>query len=87
MTITVISGMPITSAVADTARGWFMAGLPPDQRHGRPYHDDEDHPAAHRIGLTDAQRAALVAIIEAAPLPPPEVIARLRGYLPPVTPD
>jgi hypothetical protein len=37
--------------------------------------------------MTDAQRAALVALIQAAPLPPPEVMTRLRGYLPPATPD
>jgi len=39
------------------------------------------------VGLTDAQRAALVELVQTAPLPPPEAMARLRGYLPPAAPD
>jgi hypothetical protein len=45
------------------------------------------HRRRHGVGLTDDQRARLTALIDSAPLPPPDVLTRLRGYLPPATPD
>jgi hypothetical protein len=41
----------------------------------------------HGVGLSAADRATLTELIASAPLPPPHVLARLRGYLPPTVPD
>ena len=41
----------------------------------------------HGVGLSAADRATLTELIASAPLPPPDVLARLRGYLPPAPPD
>jgi hypothetical protein len=38
------------------------------------------------VGLSAADRATLTELIASAPLPPPDVLARLRGYLPPAAP-
>ena len=41
----------------------------------------------HGVGMSNTQRAVLTELIASAPLPPPDVLARLRGYLPPSVPD
>jgi hypothetical protein len=41
----------------------------------------------HGVGMSDADRATLTELISSAPLPSPDVLARLRGYLPPSVPD
>jgi len=62
--------------------------------HSSRHHHEDTHRAGtpsdgdgHRVGLTDAQRARLTDLIATAPLPPPETLHRLRGYLPPARPD
>jgi hypothetical protein len=61
--------------------------------HSSRHHHDSHRATApdtgdgHGVGLTDAQRARLTDLIASAPLPPPETLHRLRGYLPPAGPD
>jgi len=66
-------------------------GPTPTRRHHRRPAPDNDgrHEQGHHDGarLTDDQRDRLTALINSAPPPPSHVLTRLRGYLPPTTPD